>query len=205
MCKWWSVPCRTQCVYLPNVYDTATLAQRTRPRTPCDTIHIGGFGAPRPWKNQLTAAQASIAIARDLGKRLKYYYNSGDWSDLQLSASRDALFKGERDLEAVEVPWESWATFRRTLGTMDLLMHPSFDETFCIVVADAIAEGVAAVCSPSIEWTPRFFQADPCDPNDCARVGIGLLHDPYAVQDGRASLIAYSKAALELWKDYLGR
>ena len=41
-----------------------------------------------------------------------------------------------------------WPRFRDIVRTMDLLFSPSFDETFCVVCADGIAEGVPSVVTP---------------------------------------------------------
>ena len=197
------------CLHLPNLYDPETFREPLPPRQrplPGSVLRVGCFGASRPWKNQLTAAESAVELARTLGVEVHLYVNSKrpDGGERMIEA-RGELFHRQRDCKLVEVPWEAWATFRRTISTMHLLYQPSFDETFNVVTADGIAEGVPSVTTSAIEWTPRDWWADPCDPGSLTKVALHLLHDPYAVADARAALKAYTAAGLELWREYLGR
>lgn len=196
---------KVPCEYLPNLYDTESFVSRSRPRKPEDTIRIIGPGAPRPWKNQLTAAEAAVMLARECDLKLEFYYNQGHEKDHKLSRSREDLFRGEYDLKLIAIPWEPWPKFRQTIAHMDLMMQPSFDETYNVCTADGIAVGVPAVASPCIEWVPERWKANPCDPGDCCRVGIYLLNDPFAVEDGRRAMQNYVSTSLEKWKAFLGR
>lgn len=197
---------KAPCEYLPNLYDTGSYVARVpKTRDFGGNLKIGGFGAPRPWKNQLTAAEAAVMLARELGCSLEFYINQGMERDDKLSRARNDLFAGERDLKLVEIPWEPWPKFRRTTAHMHLLIQASMDETFQVVVADGIASGVPSVTTEAIEWSPKRWQASVCDPGDCARVGIYLLNDPFVIDDGRAALDNYVRTSLEIWKDYLGR
>jgi hypothetical protein len=197
---------RAPCLLLPNLYDPESFVHPyAHKRDFGNTLRIGSFGAPRPWKNQLVAAMASLQIARQLGVNLELYVNSRRDYEKNLFRSRMDLFEGERDAKLIDVPWESWPQFRRTVGHMHLLMQPSFDETFNVVTADGIAAGVPSVVAPSIEWCPDRWKAEPCDPNDLARVGMYLLNDTHAVEDARHGLRKYVASGLEQWRDFLGR
>lgn len=196
------------CQLLPNLYDTHGFVEPypTRRFRHGSVLRIGSFGAWRPWKNQLTAAEAALQLARQLGSPLELYVNSGRTegpTGQRMAESRREIFNGLCDAKLIEVPWQKWPTFRKTVSTMHLQIHPSFDETFCVVVADGIAEGVPAVVSPSIEWTPRSWWSEPCDAGDMVKVGLGLLEDQYAVEDARKLLKDYVELGLTRWLGYL--
>jgi hypothetical protein len=196
------------CLHLPNLYDIEGFAQHAPATRPwANTLRVGCFGASRPWKNQLTAAESVIELAHALGVNVELYVNSRrpDGGERMIE-SREELFYGMRDAKLVYVPWEPWGTFRKTIATMHLMYQPSFDETFDVIAADGIAEGVASVVSGAIEWCPTSWQCDaPFDPNELTKVALQLLHDPHAVDDGRHALRSYVLTGLEKWRDYLGR
>ncbi len=193
------------CLYLPNLYDTESFVHPyPTHRHHQSKLRIGSFGAGRPWKNQLTAAQAGVQLARQLGVELEFYVNTKrpDGGERMIE-SRNELFQGMRDCKLIEVPWEPWPRFRNTVSHMHLLVQPSFDETFNVVTADGIAEGVPSITSESIEWTPESWWASTCDPTDLVRIGLYLLNDRYAVEDGRECLKAYVREGLRRWSNYL--
>lgn len=204
--NWLSRGLGGDCLLIPNLYDTQTFVNPYPHRMPGDTIRIGSFGAGRPWKNQLTAAEAAIQLARQLGVNLEFYVNSKrpDGGEKMIS-ERDKMFAGLTGAKLIYVPWKPWAQFRHVCANMHLLLQPSFDETFNVVTADGIAEGVPSVTASSIEWTPQNWWATCEDPATLVKVGLHLLHDKTAVQDGRDALTTYVGHALNRWKDYLGR
>lgn len=159
------------------------------------------------WKNLLSAAEAAVELAERLSVGLEYYVNSGrdenHWGGARMIEARNEIFSGMRDKKIIQVPWEPWPKFRRTVRIMDLLINPSFDETFCVVTADGIAEGVPSVVTGAMEWTPPHWQAEPWDPTQIMRVGMGLLHDRQSVHDARRLLERYVADGLKLWLDFL--
>ncbi len=203
--NWISRAFGAPCLYLPNLYDVTTFVDPYPTHKEIGgTLRLGSFGAGRPWKNQLTAAEAAVQLARQLGVHLELYVNSKRPDGGQrMIESREELFDNLRGCNIVEVPWETWAKFRHTVGTMHLLLQPSFDETFNVVTADGIAAGVASVTASSIEWTPRRWWATPEDPSDLVRAALQLLHDTNAVADGRNHLRKYVQDGLIQWANYL--
>lgn len=195
------------CLHLPNLYDTESFIKPyTAKKVYGSVLKVGCFGASRPWKNQLTAALSVVQLAKTLGVEVELHVNSKrpDGGERMIE-SRAELFAGMRDCRLVDVPWERWSDFRKTISTMHLLYQPSFDETYNVVTADGIAEGVATVGSDSIQWLPKDWCADPHDPHDLTKTAVHLLHDPNAIEDGRRALIDYTNLGLEMWKSYLGR
>lgn len=192
---------------LPNLYDTESFVHPSPPRLDHDPIRIGSFGAARPWKNQLTAAEAAIQLARRLGVGLEFYVNSGRMEKLhggeRLVESRKELFAGLPQAKLIEVPWALWPKFRQIIRTMDLMFSPSFDETFCVVVADGIAEGVPSVVTGAMEWTPPSWWCEPYDPTSLTKVAMGLLHDRHAIHDAQGLLIKHVKDGVSRWIDYV--
>ena len=57
-------------------------------------------------------------------------------------------------VKLVENGWQPWPQFRNTVRHMHLLLQPSYTESFNVVTADGIAEGVPSVVSDAIEWAP---------------------------------------------------
>jgi hypothetical protein len=197
-------------LYLPNLYDTESYINPVTSRPSYDPVRIGSFGEARPWKNQLIAAQAALALARSMGVSLELYVNKERWannaSSQQQVDARRQLYSGLPSAKLIEVPWDAWPKFRKIVGTMDLLLSPSFDETFLCVCADGIAEGVPSVITGAVEWCPQHWMAEPWDPASIASVGASLLHGKIkAVHDGRQALNAYVKTGVQHWIDYLTR
>jgi glycosyltransferase involved in cell wall biosynthesis len=193
---------------LPNLYDTEKYRNPVTARKDADPIRIGSFGEARPWKNQLIAAQAALALARNLGVRLEFFVNAERWPNSWCGQadSRAQLFAGLPNARLIEVPWEAWPKFRQTVSAMDIMFSPSFDETFCCVVADGIAEGIPSVVTGAIEWCPMDWMADPWEWCDIVSRGVALLNNKAAaVHAGRQALNAYVKNGLQCWTEYLAR
>lgn len=193
---------------LPNLYDTNGFVDPITHRRNHDPLRIGSFGENRPWKNQSVAAMAALSIARRMNVSLELYVNGDRWSQTwPYSQARQELFDDLPWAKLITVPWEIWSKFRQIVATMDLCIHPSFDETFCVVVADGIAEGVPSVVGNAVEWAPRSWQtSEPFDPENIASVGMSLLHSrSAAVHAGRKALTDFTKIGVARWLAYLTR
>jgi glycosyltransferase involved in cell wall biosynthesis len=204
LAKWLSDSFGFQCLLLPNLYDTDSFVNPVPNRVLGDTLRIGSFGASRPWKNQLTAAEAAVQLARRLGMNLELYVNTKrpDGGERMIE-SRLELFHDLPGCKLIEVPWADWPKFRTITARMHVLFQPSFDETFNVVTADGIAEGVPSVTSPAIEWTPKNWQCEPEDPYSMVPIAISLLYDQHAVVEARAKLTRYVLEGLGHWLDFI--
>ena len=78
--------------------------------------------------------------------------------------------------------WQSWPSFRKTVAHMNLLLQPSYTESFNMVTADGVAEGVPSVVSSAIDWAPEDWKANVDDVLDIARIGRRLLFDERAAE-----------------------
>lgn len=202
--EWASKTFGFDCLLLPNLYDTESFVNPIPPRKLGGTLRIGSFGAGRPWKNQLVAAEAAVQLARAMGVKLELWVNSKrpDGGERMIE-SRMELFDNLPGCKLVNVPWARWPRFRDITATMHLLFQPSFDETFNVVTADGIAEGVPSVTDSSIEWTPQSWWCRPEDPTSLVNVGTHLLADHNAVFPARVQLQQYVNAGIGRWLDYL--
>lgn len=204
-CDWVRSAFGAPCAYLPNLYFLdGTIAAPHQPFAG-GTLRIGIFGATRPLKNLMSAAGAALEIARNLRAPLELWLSAGraeGGGDGILAAVREML-NGLPNVAVKMNGWQTWPSFRKTVAYMHLLLQPSYTESFNMVTADGIAEGVASVVSNAIDWAPNDWKANVDDVMDIARVGRRLLHDPRAAQDGLRALQAHNADGLNAYKQFL--
>jgi hypothetical protein len=203
-CRWVTDTYAAPCLYLPNLYylDPAMPAGRV---TYCGgTLRVGIFGATRALKNQMSAAGAAIEIANNLRTPLEIWVSGGrtEGGAGILDAIR-AMVNGLPHVKFKEAGWQSWPEFRRSVRHMHLLLQPSYTESFNMVTADGVAEGVPSVVSEAIEWAPECWKAAVDDVWDIARVGRQLLTDIHAAADGRTALMEHNTDGLTSWLKWL--
>ena len=198
------------CTYLPNLYWTHHKhgEPKRQWRDIGGTLRIGIFGASRVQKNLLSGVMASIEIASNTGAFTEIYISGGRDDGGEENARRIRrgaanLVAGLPNVKLIEVNWQSWTAFLKTVASMNLLMQPSYSESFNIVTADGCAEGVPSVVSSAITWAPPFWKADTDDANDIARVGAALLHDPMAAAHGFTALTRHNQDSEAYWMKYL--
>jgi len=204
-CDWIQMAYGAPCAYLPNLYylDGAPV----RPQYPftCGTLRIGAFGATRPLKNLMSAAAAALEIARGLRVPLEFWMSGGrsEAGGESIHAAIKEMLQGLAGVSVIFNGWQSWPKFRQTVGHMDLLLQPSYTESFNMVTGDGVAEGVPSVVSSAIDWAPKDWKADVDDVLDIARVGRRLLADARAAQDGFRALQAYVADGMRCYKEFL--
>ena len=197
---------KNRVLYLPNLYDLTRVTRKRDESHDHRLLRIGSFGAHRLLKNHTTAAAAALMIADRRGSDLEFYVNSGrnegEKAGSILTALRN-MFSGLRWAKLVEVPWEEWPNFRKTIAFMDLTMQVSFSETFNLCASDSVAEGVPVVASDAIEWLPHRWHANVDNAEDVCYVGSALLWDIHAAEEGLEKLTKYSAEAISTWLQYL--
>ena len=67
---------------------------------------------------------------------------------------------------------------------MHLLMQPSYTESFNVVTADGVAEGVPSVVSDAIDWAPDNWKAPVDDAHAMARRGQETADEPMGAAPG---------------------
>jgi hypothetical protein len=193
------------CAYLPNLYYLDEHVPVDRPVFRGGLLRIGAFGATRALKNLMSAAGAALAISQDFDTDLEFWVNSGrDEGGAGISSAIQEMFAITRHAKVVKAGWQSWHNHRKTVANMDLLISCSYTESFNMVTADGVAEGVASVTSDAIDWVPRYWQAQADNVLDIARVGRSLLCDPNAPKDGWKALAAHNEEGLREWQAFLG-
>lgn len=197
------------CLLLPNLYDTRQA--HAMPRQPGSgasggTIRIGCFGAPRVQKNFISGVAAALEIATLLRRDTEIWISTGrPEGAVTLLNAIIQMVQGVKWVKLVQNKWEPWPQFRHTISHMDLLIQPSYTESFNIVTADGVAEGVPSVVSHAVDWAPARWKAEVDDVQDIARVGIALLNDCHSAAEGMAALTHYVTHGVALWKSYLFR
>lgn len=191
--------------WLPNIFHLPHVVRRTKPawKRPLP-LHVGLFGASRVLKNWLTAAASVGILQRHVQVPVTLHVNSGrEEGGAGSRGGIDALLKLNTGVQLVEVPWLSVDDFRRYLYGMDLLLQPSFTETFNNVTADGVYSGVPSVVSDAITWAPETWKARADSACDLARVSLALLRDSKAAARGQKALDAHNETALAAWQRYL--
>jgi len=191
--------------YLPNLYYLHGQEPIHRPRYNGGMLKIGAFGSLRIYKNFSSAIASAIELTNQLKCHSEIWINSGrnDGAGNVVYRTAVAWTHGLSNVTLKQLPWTSWPEFKRIVGTMNLLLQPSYTETFNNVTADGIVEGTPSVVGPSIEWAPKSWQAEPDDSTEIAGVGRRLLYDPTAPQEGYQALQNYVKVGIPHWVKFL--
>jgi hypothetical protein len=190
----------TQGLYLPNFYP-ANDAQVCRRPIDRHEIDIGCFGAIRPLKNHLIQAVAAIRYADARHQKLTFHINGtrSEGGDSILSNLND-LFDSHPKHELQTHPWLERSAFLELMQSMDVHMQVSFSETFNVVTADAVTNGVPVVVSPEIKWVEKPLQASPTNCSDI----INKLYDSIKYRFEARSinhLQRHNEMAVGEWKD----
>jgi len=205
-CRWVRSAYFRPCVHLPNLYYLDGEFIPSRPLYTGGSLRIGAFGATRPLKNFMSAAGAALEIARRFKADLELWLSAGrveGGGDTILRSAR-AMLDGIPYVRIIENGWQSWPKFRQSVSHMHLMLQPSYTESFNMVTADGIAEGVPSVVSNAIDWAPDHWKAMMDDVLDIARVGRYLLTDPYAPKEGFEALRDHNASGLKDWQSFVG-
>ena len=204
LAKWVQPAYGAPCALLPNMYHLDAGVSPKRERYSAGTLRIGAFGATRALKNLMTAAGAALEIANGLRADLEFWISSGrnEGAGSVVEAVRQ-MMNGLPHVKLVENGWQPWPQFRNTVRHMHLLLQPSYTESFNVVTADGIAEGVPSVVSDAIDWAPNSWKAPVDDAGAMARVGRKLLRSRRAPAQGMSSLRAHNRTALRCWNEFL--
>lgn len=194
--------------YLPNYYPRSykTKVHKMNRKSHVD---IACFGAVRPLKNHLLQAFASLKFAESLGKKLRFHVNGG-----RVEMKGDAVMNNLKGLfqqlagtghEMIIHEWAPREEFLNICARMDIGLQCNFSETFNIVSADLISQGVPIVGSKEIPWSTRLFNADPTDSDNIARIMKRAYDYPKInVYQNQKNLDKYTKQTEMIWFDYFG-
>ena len=195
----------THAVLLPNLYPAVMSPSRAR-HIPGQPLRIGAFGALRPEKNFITATAAALLLQKTADSATELHLSAGgevghDAKEI-LSTIRQ-MTEGVPGFTLIAHRWADWKAFRKLVGSMHLLLQPSFTESFNMVTADGVVEGVPSVVSSAISWAPESWRANSDSAVDIARVGLRLLRDGSAPEAGLKALREHDRLGLRKWKNFL--
>lgn len=193
-------------IYLPNYYPQDFSSKKLDKSS--DTINIGCFGAIRPLKNHLVQAFAAVEFADSIGKKLNFHVNAGriEMNGQPAINNLKGLFeqlydKGHR---LINHQWTPRDDFLSLCASMDIGLQVSFSETFNIVGADIISQGVPLVSCKEVPWVI----AGKCDPTVSADIINGLStaynYPRINVKINQFGLKKYTNTVEKIWVKYFG-
>jgi hypothetical protein len=199
-------------VYMPNFYPLEFVerdhAAFSAKHDLDDVVDVGCFGAVRLLKNHLVQAFGALKFAEKEGKKLRFHINSGriEMQGAPVVHNLVGLFQhmGENGHELINHEWSPREDFLKICASMDLGLQSSFSETFNIVGADLISQGVPIVGSVEIPWISRFSVADPTNSDKIAEaLRFAYNHPRFTVWRNQANLKSYVNTTRKVWGNYL--
>jgi len=203
---WTDAETQERVIYLPNFYPQEYKSKKFNRDK--DTIDISCFGAIRPLKNHVLQAIAAIGFANEIGKKLRFHVNAG-----RIEMQGGPVIKNLKNIfqqlydsghEMINHQWTPREQFLDLCASMDIGLQVSFSETFNIVGADLISQGVPLVgTAEEIPWAVHTFCADPTNSKDI----ISKLHATYKmpwvnVKANQWSLTHYTSKTAKIWTKY---
>lgn len=193
-------------IYLPNYYPQTYQKPKKIDRE-AEEINIGCFGAVRPLKNQLLQLLASIEFAERIGKRVTFHVNAGrvEMKGEPVLHNMRGVFEHmyPRGHRMVTHQWKTREDFLQICRAMDIGMQVSLSETFNIVAADFVSQGVPVVTSKEIPWSFYKFNADPVDSKDIVRC-LAATYDYswWNTKINQWKLTKYTNHTRKVWTKY---
>ena len=193
-------------VYLPNYYPQDY--RRKRFHVSDNIIRISSFGAIRPLKNQLIQGIAAVKFAEKIGKKVNFFVNSGryEMKGAQVYNNLVSMFEQIKadGHKLIDIAWMPREEFLDTCFMMDIAMQVSFSETFNIVGADEISQGVPLVASREIPWSSPIFDSNPNNSNSIVDALMLSYYFPQInVKLNQRSLTKYTNKARKVWLKYV--
>lgn len=168
-------------------------------------IDISCFGAVRPLKNHLLQAFAALDFADRLKKKLRFHINIGR-IEMQGSPVMHNLLNLFEQLhhtghKLVGHQWVPREQFLLVCQQMDIGLQCNFSETFNIVSADLLSQGVPIVGSKEIPWSSSFFNADPTNSKDISDILNRVYQVPKInVLINQRNLTKYTSQSKRIWQ-----
>lgn len=191
-------------IYLPNYYPRAFKIKPFNRKK--SSVDIGCFGAIRPLKNHLVQAHAAIRFAESIGKTLNFHINAGriEMNGQPALNNLKGLFEQHYDNghRLINHTWSPREEFLKVCAQMDIGMQCNFSETFNIVGADIISQGVPLIGTHEIPWLLMGNR----DPNSSIDIvdGLEFAYDhPYLNNIiNKLSLKIYTSKTRDIWLRY---
>jgi hypothetical protein len=203
LAKGWSghmADCRVY--YMPNFYPQE---YTTKPMYKNKHwVDVACFGAVRPLKNHMLQAVAALKFARRINKQLRFHINVG-----RIEMKGDPVLNNLRGFfqhlhdqghQMIGHEWRQRDDFLDLCRQMDIGLQCNFSETFNIVSADLISQGVPIVGSYEIPWASPWFNARPAESNEIANSMIRTYKHPSVnVWLNQRNLTKYTNKTKKIW------
>ena len=192
-------------VYLPNYYPQEFDIKKLD--TKKEFVDVGCFGAIRPLKNHLSQALGALQFANRIKKKLRFHVNAGriEMKGEPMINNLKSFFIQINDTghQLINHQWTPRDSFTELCSQMDIGLQVSFSETFNIVGADFVSQGVPFVGSLEIPWMTNTFAADPTDTKDIARkLELAYTWPRLNTWLNKKSLKNYTNETLDIWLKY---
>ena len=203
--QWDTATTNQRVMYLPNFYPQEYKTKSIDRKK--DWVDVSCFGAIRPLKNHLVQAFGAIEFAEHIGKQLRFHVNAGriEMQGGPALNNLKGLFQqiSSHGHELVNHAWTPREQFLELCATMDLGLQVSFSETFNIVGADLISQGVPLVGSTEIPWLHGMSAADPTSSEDiCRKLLFAYRHPWISTRINQWQLTNYPNTTARIWAKY---
>ena len=193
-------------IYLPNFYPQEYWYYSPLNKEK-DFIDIACFGAIRPLKNHMVQAIAAIKYANKFNKKIRFHINSEriEMNGNPVLNNLQGLFQhlADSNHQLIQHKWTCRDQFLDLCMKMDVGLQCNFSETFNIVSADIISQGVPIVSSKEIPWASTWWNADPTDSDDIMnKINLALNFGRMNVFLNQRKLYRYTNDTKKIWYDY---
>jgi len=192
-------------IYMPNYYPQEYQVKTLNKNK--DYVDIACFGAIRPLKNHLVQAVAALDFAKSINKKLRFHVNAGriEMQGQPAINNLKGLFEQLADTghELINHQWRPRQQFLELCSEMDIGMQCNFSETFNIVSADLISQGIPIVSCTEIPWAVHTWCADPTDSEDIAnKLNSAYKWSWVNIKSNQFSLTQYTNKTAKIWYKY---
>jgi len=203
--QWTDEQVKQKVIYLPNFYPQEYKTKKLDKSK--DWIDVSCFGAVRPLKNHLLQAFGAIEFAEKIGKKLRFHVNAGriEMQGGPALNNLKGLFQqiSDHGHQLINHQWTPRDQFLELCSQMDLGLQSSFSETFNIVGADIISQGVPLIGSKEIPWLVDFSAADPTSSEDiCNKLMTAYKYPWINVKSNQWALTHYTNKTKRIWHKY---
>jgi hypothetical protein len=192
-------------IYLPNYYPQDYKTKELDKNK--HWIDISCFGAVRPLKNHMLQAVAALKFANSIGKQLRFHINGtrlegkGEPVLHNLQGFFQHLYDSGHKM--IMHDWMPREEFIKVCANMDIGMQVNFSETFNIVSADLISQGVPIVGTTEIPWSSFLFNADATNTDSMVNaLKRAYYANKFNVCINQSNLTKYTNKTKKIWLKY---
>lgn len=195
-------------VYLPNYYPQDYKRKKFDKNK--DHVDVSCFGAIRLLKNHLLQAYAAMEFAEKIDKKLHFHINSGriEMQGDPVKNNLRGLFEHlyDRGHRLINHTWVPRDQFLQICGRIDIGMQCNFSETFNIVSADLLSQGVPIVGSSEIPWASSLFTAEPANSKQiCDKLLLTYMFPNLNVIRNQYKLKKYTEETSRTWLEFFDK